>query len=221
MANNDKKTKLTRALLFTIPIAILIITMFLSSYLFQRSKDQTYQRIKSAREDQVRILVRQMDGLVQDSGQPMTDFQKKMLKNSVERINDNTGVYCYLFNKDFKLISDFSASAEESVGQKIVWQFINRQEEIRNQDIDNNFGHLMFSIEGTDDYEIYWQEVPTGDSEYYIALGIRYQELPDSESTNLSKVLLGCLNLALSFSAYGNIMLYDRLKDKDNEKKKK
>lgn len=217
MKNSNKESRLMKILLFTIPIIILVITMFLSSYLFQKSKDQTYQRVKSAREDQVRILVRQMDGLVQDSGQPMTDYQKKMLKNSVERINENEGVYCFLFNKNFELVSDYSASSKASVGQKIVKQFIERQEEVKKEDVNNNFGHLIFSVEGTNDYEVYWQEVPTGDSEYYIALGIRYQELPNDESTNLSKILLGCLNLALSFSAYGNVMLYDRLKDKDKK----
>ena len=57
-----------------------------------------------------------------------------------------------------------------------------------------------------DDLELYWQEIPTGDSEYYIILSVNLEEIQVNEAIDSCKVMIGLLTIILAISLYANII---------------
>lgn len=210
------RDKLFNKILFIIPIMIMILIFLISSTLFNTNRIQTYERVKSLKESEVQVLVTQIDEVIEYSKSPLNDNQRYMLKTAINKINSEKGVYCYLLNKNFEMESDFSKSQKRKFGELIIDELHNHVWEFNKN---KNCGYIRETIKHEnhrDNIDLYWQEVPTGDSEYYIVLAVNLEEIQVNEAIDSCKIMIGLLNIILTFSLYANIL---NCKDKDKDKK--
>lgn len=202
------KSKTFKKLLLFVPILVIVLILWVSSELFEINKIQTYQRVKSLKEAEVQVLVTQIDEVIEYSGKALNDNQRFMLKSAINKINTEKGVYCYLLDKNFNMESEFSKSQKRKFGELIISELQNHVSEIHSSE---NYGFINESVkheDHIDDLELYWQEVPTGDSEYYIILAVNLEEIQVNEAIDTCKIMIGLLNIILTFSLYTNTIHY-------------
>lgn len=190
-----------------LPILLIGIILFYSAYLFDKNKEQTYNRVKNLKEAQVQIIAEQIDASRRLTNQPMNDDTKKILKELVENVNEQKGVYCYLFDKQCNLISSFSKQQKHVTGEALI-------DSLRSDNITVTFtheyhGYIEVPVNGKT-FEVYWQGLPSGsreDCEYFIMLTVAKEEIQVNEAINSCKVMIGLLTIALGASLYANLYM--------------
>lgn len=206
-----------KKILLLVPIIVMILILLVSSWLFEENRVQTYKRVKSLKETEVQVLVTQIDEVLDFSRKPLNENQRCMLESAVNKINEEKGVYCYLLDKNLGMVSEFSKSQKRKFGELIINELRNYHEQIISE---NNFGFINENIpheDHVDNLEIYWQEVPTGDSEYYIIMAVNLEEVQVNEAIDSCKIMIGILNIILAFSLYGNVFSLHHKDDKDDK----
>lgn len=206
-----------KKILLLVPIIVMILILLVSSWLFEENRVQTYKRVKSLKETEVQVLVTQIDEVLDFSRKPLNENQRCMLESAVNKINEEKGVYCYLLDKNLGMVSEFSKSQKRKFGELIVNELRNYHEQIISE---NNFGFINENIpheDHVDNLEVYWQEVPTGDSEYYIIMAVNLEEVQVNEAIDSCKIMIGILNIILTFSLYGNVFSLHHKDDKDDK----
>lgn len=202
------KSKTFKRILLFVPILIIVLILWVSSELFETNRLQTYQRVKSLKETEIQVLVTQIDEVIEYSGKSLNDNQRFMLKAAINKINTEKGIYCYLLDKNFNMESEFSKTQKRKFGELIISELQNHKKEINSAE---NFGFINESVkheDHTDNLELYWQEVPTGDSEYYIILAVNLEEIQVNEAIDSCKIMIGLLNIILTISLYANTIHY-------------
>ena len=195
-----------KIILKIVPLLITGIILFSSAYMFNLNKNQTYERVRLLKESQVQVIATQMDTLVAKTGEPLDSdpINREMIIHSVESINEQAGVYCYLFNRECELLSNFSKQQKHEVGEKIISTL---KEQTPNVLVNHGF-HGYITIELPDqDMLIYWQGIPSGlrsECEYFIILAVNKQEVQTNEAIISCKVMIGILSMMLCISMYYN-----------------
>ncbi len=200
------KNKTFKRILLFVPILVMVLILWISSMLFETDRVQTYERVKSLKESEVQVLVTQIDEVLNYSNKPLNDNQRHMLKSAINKINTEKGVYCYLLDKEFNMESEFSKTQKRKFGELIINELQNHKYEITDG---NNYGIIKETVkheDHMDDLELYWQEIPTGDSEYYIILSVNLEEIQVNEAIDSCKVMIGLLTIILVISLYANII---------------
>lgn len=208
------KSNTFKKIFLLIPIIIMILILLASSSLFEKNRFQTYQRIKSLKETEVNVLVTQIDEVLEFSQKSLNDNQRYMLESAVNKINEEKGVYCYLLDKDFNMVSEFSKTQKRKFGELIVHELQNNHKQISNAESFGFINEIVQHEDHEDNLELYWREVPTGDSEYYIIMAVNLEEVQVNEAIDSCKIMIGILNIILTFSLYGNIFIYINKEEK-------
>lgn len=191
----------------TVPILIIGVILLTSAHMFNVNKKQTYERVRLLKESQVQVIATQMDTIVSKTGGKLDDdpINREMMIRSVESINEQSGVYCYLFNKDCELLSNFSKQQKRETGEKIIQTL---KEQTPNVLINHGFhGYICIDLEKQKDMTIYWHGIPSGlrsDCEYFIILAVNEQEVQTNEAIVSCKIMIGILTIMLCISFYFN-----------------
>lgn len=209
--------KLLNTFLNMVPIIIIGIILLLSSYLFEVNKEQTYERVKNLKESQVQIIAEQVDTRVQLTNQDFSEGQnnQEVLKRCIEAINEQAGVYCYLFTKDCELISDFSTQQKHEIGEALIASL--KEGSTIKVVLDHGYhGYITTDVNGKE-FEVYWQGLPTtnrANCEYFIILSVNKDEVQQNEAISSCKIFIGVLSILLGISMYNNIYVEPLVKKK-------
>lgn len=195
-----------KIILKIVPLIITGIILYSSAYLFNINRNQTYERVRLLKESQVQVIATQMDTIVARTKESLDSdpVNEEMMIHSVESINEQSGVYCYLFNKDCELLSNFSKQQKREIGEQII-------NALREQtpNVLSNYGfHGYITIDlQNQDMLIYWQGIPSGlrsECEYFVILAVNKQEVQTNEAIISCKIMIGILTIMLCGSLYLN-----------------
>ncbi len=195
-----------KIILKIVPLLITGIILFSSAYMFNLNKNQTYERVRLLKESQVQVIATQMDTIAAITKEPLdTDpVNREMMIHSVESINEQSGVYCYLFNKDCELLSNFSKQQKREIGEKIIKALKEQSPNILSS---HGFcGYITIKL-SEQDMLIYWQGIPSGlrsECEYFVILAVNKQEVQTNEAIISCKIMIGILTIMLCGSFYLN-----------------
>lgn len=199
-----------RFLLNILPLLLIGVILFLSAAMFNLNKQQTYERVKTLKESQVRIIANQVDSRIRLTGEGLDKESAEILKNLVEDINEQEGVYCYLFDKECNLISNFSRQHKHETGEALI-------DALKTADSDHNlkilftheyYGYIEVSTNNQQDFEVYWQGLPSGarsECEYFIILSVSENEIQENEAIKSCKIMIALLTMGLGISLYSNL----------------
>ena len=195
-----------KIILKIIPLLITGIILFSSASLFNMNRDQTYERVRLLKESQVQVIATQMDTIVARTKEPLDSdpVNEEMMIHSVESINEQSGVYCYLFNKDCELLSNFSKQQKRETGEQIINAL---REQTPNVLSNYGFhGYITINLQNQD-MLVYWQGIPSGlrsECEYFVILAVNKQEVQTNEAIISCKIMIGILTIMLCGSFYLN-----------------
>lgn len=214
-----RKTKLKGRLIKTvfiiIPILVMISIYFITETIYQNNLEQSYQTLKHQKESEVRRLVSEVDGYMDYmSKSNLEENEKYVVKFSVNQINKQKDVYCYLLDTNLDLKKEYNGILHED--EEELLKEINKEvltENIKDE-LNNNFS---LNIKGTE-YDFYWQRIPTNYTEYYVLLATTKGSVTPNEAINTCKSFISILNIVLAISLYGNIYLSENniIKKKEN-----
>lgn len=215
-----RKTKLKGRLIKTvfiiIPILVMISIYFITETIYQRNLDQSYETLKCQKESEVRRLVSEVDGYIDYTSKTnLEEEEKYVIRFSVDQMNKQKDIHCFLFDTDLNLKKEYNGILHEDDEK-----FLNNlnKEEIKNKIISNgNNGNFSLKI-NEEEYDFYWQAVPTEYTEYYVLLATTKSSIIPNKAINTCKSFISVLNIILAISLYGNIYLSENniIKKKEN-----
>lgn len=210
-------TQKIKKIIFTIiPIILIGIILCTSAYMFNINQQQTYERVRMLKESQVQVIATQMDTIVSKTKEDLSNdpINEEMIIHSVESINEQAGVYCYLFNKDCELLSNFSQQQKHETGEQFI-QALKEQEP--NVLLNYGFhGYITINLNKQKNVMVYWQGIPSGiraDCEYFIVLMVNQQEVQTNEAITSCKIMIGILTILLCISIYHNLYFMPIIKE--------
>lgn len=203
-----KGNKVFKKLLLVIPIIVLIAVYVISSYLFNKDRKQTYERVKGLRENQVQVLAQEMTIATSIAGETLEESEVAMLSKAVSEINKQVGVYCYLYDDECNRISGHTGGEDARINWKeIITNLESNNYKILTNEADH--GYVKTTISTGEEFTIYWQGVPTGDDrdncQYFIILGVSELEIQPNEAIETCKIFIGLLTIILCISLFCNI----------------
>ncbi len=191
------------------PVLLMGIILLISSYVFSLNKKQTYERVRSIKESQVQIIASQVDlGTSLNPNYTQDSDNIKLLKKSVESINEQAGVYCYLFDKDCNLMSGFSKTQKHITGEALIKELKDNNIEVLLSE--EYHGYILTKTETEERFTIYWQGLPSGNRDscdFFIILAVSENEVQENEAINSCKTMIGLLTIGLSISLYANLFM--------------
>lgn len=215
-----RKTKLKGRLIKTvfiiIPILVMISIYFITETIYQNNLEQSYQTLKHQKESEVRRLVSEVDGYIDYTSKTnLEEEEKYVIRFSVDQMNKQKDIHCFLFDTDLNLKKEYNGILHEDDEK-----FLNNlnKEEIKNKIISNgNNGNFSLKI-NEEEYDFYWQAVPTEYTEYYVLLATTKSSIIPNKAINTCKSFISVLNIILAISLYGNIYLSENniIKKKEN-----
>lgn len=201
--------KFLKVFLKFFPILLVGIILLVSSYIFSLNRKQTYERVRSIKESQVQIIANQVDlGTKLDPNYTHGEDNVKLIKKSVESINEQAGVYCYLFDKDCNLISGFSKTQKHITGESIIKSL--KENNIEILLTEEYHGYITADTDIGEKFTIYWQGLPSGNREacdFFIILAVSENEVQENEAINSCKTMIGILAIVLGISLYANLFM--------------
>lgn len=201
--------KFLKVFLKFFPILLVGIILLVSSYIFSLNRKQTYERVRSIKESQVQIIANQVDlGTKLDPNYTHEEDNVKLIKKSVESINEQAGVYCYLFDKDCNLISGFSKTQKHITGESIIKSL--KENNIEILLTEEYHGYITADTDIGEKFTIYWQGLPSGNREacdFFIILAVSENEVQENEAINSCKTMIGILAIVLGISLYANLFM--------------
>lgn len=214
--------KLTKMILKVIPIILIGVILVTANFMFETNRQQSYEQLRILKERQVEIIASFVDSVVQTTGEEYSfnEDHTSGLNKMVENINEQDGVYCYLFNKNHERISDMSRQNKHYTGEAILESLAEGNIEIKSSY--EYYGYVETTIGTGEKFLIYWQGIPSGakdDCEYYIMLTVSEREMIENQAVDICKAMIGVLTIALTFSLYGNIYVKPFIREEENEKK--
>lgn len=191
------------------PVLLMGVILLISSYVFSLNKQQTYERIRSIKESQVQIIANQIDlGTKLDPNYTHKEDNIKLLKKSVESINEQAGVYCYLFDKDCNLMSGFSKTHKHITGESLIKSL--KENNIEILLTEEYHGYILTKTETGERFTIYWQGLPSGNRDacdFFIILAVSENEVQENEAIDSCKIMIGILTIGLGISLYANLFM--------------
>lgn len=187
-----------------LPVLVIGIILIISSWIFATNKQQTYERVRTLKEGQVQIIATQFD--LRTEKDHLSEYEADILRQSVENINEQSGVYCYLFDKDCNLISNFSKQHKHTTGEALIKAL--KENEASVIFTHEYHGYIDVETENNKKFRVYWQGVPSGrrdNCEYFIILSISEDEVQENEAIISCKVMIAVLTIVLGISLYGNL----------------
>lgn len=201
--------KFLKVFLKFFPILLVGIILLVSSYIFSLNRKQTYERVRSIKESQVQIIANQVDlGTKLDPNYTHEEDNVKLIKKSVESINEQAGVYCYLFDKDCNLISGFSKTQKHVTGESIIKSL--KENDIEILLTEEYHGYITANTDIGEKFTIYWQGLPSGNRDacdFFIILAVSENEVQENEAINSCKIMIGILAIVLGISLYANLFM--------------
>lgn len=201
--------KFLKVFLKFFPILLVGIILLISSYIFSLNRHQTYERVRDIKESQVQIIANQVDlGTKLDPNYTHEEDNVKLIKKSVESINEQAGVYCYLFDKDCNLISGFSKTQKHITGESIIKSL--KENNIEILLTEEYHGYITADTDIGEKFTIYWQGLPSGNREacdFFIILAVSENEVQENEAINSCKTMIGILTIVLGISLYANLFM--------------
>lgn len=199
--------KLFNIFLKFFPILIMGSILFISAFMFNANRIQTYERIRNLKESQVQIIANQVDlGTSLDPQFTSDPDNVKIVQKAVESINEQAGVYCYLFDRDCNLISNFSKTQKHTTGEAIMKEL--KGDNLKILSSHEYHGYISVKTEKGEEFLIYWQGVPSGDRnncDFFIILTVAENEIQENEAINSCKAMIGILTILLGISLYANL----------------
>lgn len=201
--------KFLKVFLKFFPILLVGIILLVSSYIFSLNRKQTYERVRSIKESQVQIIANQVDlGTKLDPNYTHEEDNVKLIKKSVESINEQAGVYCYLFDKDCNLISGFSKTQKHITGESLIKSL--KENNIEILLTEEYHGYITANTDIGEKFTIYWQGLPSGNRDacdFFIILAVSENEVQENEAINSCKTMIGILSIVLGVSLYANLYM--------------
>lgn len=201
--------KFLKVFLKFFPILLVGIILLVSSYIFSLNRHQTYERVRDIKESQVQIIANQVDlGTKLDPNYTHDEDNIKLIKKSVESINEQAGVYCYLFDKDCNLISGFSKTQKHVTGESIIKSL--KENDIEILLTEEYHGYITANTDIGEKFTIYWQGLPSGSRDacdFFIILAVSENEVQENEAINSCKIMIGILAMVLGVSLYANLYM--------------
>lgn len=201
--------KFLKVFLKFFPILLVGIILLVSSYIFSLNRKQTYERVRSIKESQVQIIANQVDlGTKLDPNYTHEEDNIKLIKKSVESINEQAGVYCYLFDKDCNLISGFSKTQKHVTGESLIKSL--KENNIEILLTEEYHGYIIANTDIGEKFTIYWQGLPSGNRgacDFFIILAVSENEVQENEAINSCKIMIGILSIVLGVSLYANLYM--------------
>ena len=215
-------SKIVKNIIIIVPILIMGIILITSLLIFNMNKEQTYERIRNLKEVQVQVVASQVDSIIRTTNTPFSEDMDNVygLQKMIENINEQAGVYCYLFDKDCNLMTGYSKQQKHVVGEEIVKELKEGNLSIFSSNEYN--GYITTKINTGEKFLIYWQGVPSGsrpNCEYFIILAVSKEEVQENEAINSCKIMIGVLTIFLTLSIYGNLYINPIFNEEDEEKK--
>lgn len=212
--SNKRKAKI---FFIIIPLIIAGGVNWISSYLFEQNRIQTYEALRQQKENEVKSIVRAVDNLVDlAADKEMTEEQKKILRLNIVGISSQEGVHCYLMDKELNFIPDCDES-KDSLDSSILYALKHcsvLRDEIHSHDNDTTAdNYFSIDIEDHGNYKFYWQKVPSSHTEYIIVVGVSMEKVHNTNAIDIYKGFICTLDLILVVSMVANIFMYDRLKE--------
>lgn len=207
------KNKVLNKVIMFVPIICVGIILFLSSYLFEKNSEDTYQRSLNSRIVQIEMMAAEVDSLEYFDKRELSERELIMLKASVEQINEQDGVYCFLFDSKGNILSDYSANYyKQQKGEAIVSNIKTGNYTI----LENKpyAGKLETNVM-SETLGLNWRGVPTGereDCELFIVLAVSRQDMQENWTIVYFKIMVGVLVSLLAFSVYDSLLF--RIKEK-------
>lgn len=203
------KDKILKTIIKFVPIIIVGIILVISSYMFDLNKKQTCERVRNLKESQIKVLANQVDlGTSMDPDYLQHEDNIKLLKKSIESINEQAGVYCYLFDKDCNLVSNFSKTQKHITGEAIMDSLMNNNIDIL---ITEEYqGYISTTASNNEKFLIYWHGLPSGNRDacdYFIILTVSENEIQENEAISSCKVMISILTISLCISLYANLYM--------------
>lgn len=206
-----------RKILNILPIIIMGTILCISVWMFNMNKNQTYERVRKLKEAQVQIVANEFD--MRSDMAIISEKEAEVLRRSVESINEQPGVYCYLFDKDCNLISNFSKSHKHTTGEKLIKAL--REDKITKVFTHEYHGYIDVAVDSIK-YRVYWQGVPSGTRngcDYFMILSVAKDEVQENEAIGSCKVMIAILTITLGISLYGNLYAKPVLCEEESEEK--
>lgn len=201
--------KFLKVFLKFFPILLVGIILLISSYIFSLNRHQTYERVRDIKESQVQIIANQVDlGTKLDPNYTHDEDNIKLIKKSVGSINEQAGVYCYLFDKDCNLISGFSKTQKHVTGESLIKSL--KENNIEILLIEEYHGYITANTDIGEKFTIYWQGLPSGNRDacdFFIILAVSKNEVQENEAINSCKIMIGILSIVLGVSLYANLYM--------------
>lgn len=205
--------------LLIIPVIIMTIILVVSMWIFDQDMNQTYNRVKNLKETQVKVLTAQVDHVMQITGEEITKNEIDMISTTVSELNRMQGVYCYLYDKDCKRLSEYSGLERDI---EIARDLRNQLETGNYKIIESHGSYGYVSVKSNitnEEFEMYWQGIPSHadakDCEYFIILAVSKSVVEGNEAVIACKGMIAILTILLTLSLYDSI--YFRI---DNNHKK-
>lgn len=189
------------------PILVMGIILFISAFLFNVNRKQTYERVRQLEENQVQIIANQVDlGTSLDNDFTSKYSNIQLMKRAVESINEQEGVYCYLFDREGNLISDLGKVQKYYTGETLINLF--KDNDLKILASHEYHGYATVSPKKGENLLVHWHGVPSGDRsecEFYIILTVSEREIQENEAINSCKAMIGILTILLGISLYANL----------------
>lgn len=203
------------------PVLLMGVILIVSSYMFHLNRKQTYERVRNLKESQVQIISSQVDlGTKLDPNYTRNEDNIKLIKKSIENINEQVGVYCYLFSKDCQLISDFSKTQKHVTGEAIIQAL--KENNIEILLTEEYHGYISTTPSTGEKFLIYWQGLPSGNRDscdFFIVLAVSENEIQENEAISSCKIMISILTILLGISLYGNLYIKPYFVDEGNNTK--
>lgn len=104
-----------------IPLIIMVFVFILTNMLFERDKQQTYERVKNLKETQVQVLTAQIDHVVSlYNEEELSEQEVDIMTTAVGELNKMEGVYCYLYAEDEMISGMTGTDTDNYIGNQLI-----------------------------------------------------------------------------------------------------
>lgn len=217
----ERKRLTLHNLIVFIPIVIIIVIIIISQCIFESDHNQTYERIKEQKLIQTQMLARQIDEVLDFSGtKEMEQDHIMMIKSAIEDMNVKDGVFTYLVDENFNLISNRDSKYYKNRTSDEILAALHGNKDFQ-EDIKTNDDpeYIKVNIDG-DEFDFYWEKIPSGkeDVQYYVICGISKNMISSNAAMVTCKCFIGLLNTLLMIIMYRNIYLVRELEETKTKK---
>lgn len=195
------KSIFKKFILIVIPVLIFVSTTAISTSLFNKDWQQTYDKAKFNAQRDVQRLAEEID-YSSNENDGLTENQRVAIRVATENMNRQEGVFAYAIDKNLNLVTNIQ---DENIDEELLYEYT--KEHIKDYENNDTITNGEFNTIISDKkVDIYLQKIPTKNTEYYICISVCRDMLKVNPAIETFRILVTILNIALSFSVAFNII---------------